>query len=474
MNLAGLRLRHLLVLIAFAVPAPADAREIKTHRIVGPGILDRPVFLTAPPNDVQRVFIVEQHTGEIRILNLADLVVDPTPFLAISNLATGSEQGLLGLAFHPAYDENGLFYVDYTRAGGDTVIAQYATSSDPDRALADETVLLTIDQPQSNHNGGWIGFGPTDGYLYISTGDGGAGNDSGPGHTNGTGNSQDLNSLLGKILRIDVNGDDFPNDASRNYGIPETNPFVNIAAGEIWSYGLRHPYRASFDRESGDLYIGDVGQDTREEVDIQPAGEAGHNFGWRLREGTVETPTGSVGGEAPGATEPIFDYPHGGGGFAGSAVIGGVVYRGPITSLRGRYFFSDFVAGRLWSLRFDGSDSSQFDGTNFTELTDHTLTGDPRFAPDVGSLNPISSFGEDSYGNLYLTKLGSSIDDPPPNTGEIFRVPEPSSRARQLGAILTIAVLRAARFRRGRQLRAETETDAMEHPAQPRQFQALS
>ncbi len=449
--LAARRVRNLLIGLAWVFPAASIAQEITTKRIVGPGVLDRPVFLTAPPNDTQRVFIIEQHTGEIRILNLSDGSVNVAPFLTISSLAKGSEQGLLGLAFHPAFDKNGLFYVNYTRAGGDTVIAQYTISADPEIAVAEETVLLTIDQPQTNHNGGWIGFGPTDGYLYISTGDGGDANDSGSGHTLGTGNAQDLNNLLGKILRIDVNGDDFPNDTTRNYAIPGTNPFVGVASEEIWSYGLRNPYRASFDRQTGDLYIGDVGQEAREEIDVlraidvQPESEVVRNFGWRLREGTILTPTGSVGGQAPGALDPIFDYPHNGAGFAGSAVIGGVVYRGPIESLLGLYFFSDFVTGRLWSLRFDHSESSLFDGSNFTELTDHTLAGDPRFIPDIGSLDPISSFGEDAVGNLYLTKYGSSIF-PLPDTGEIFRVPEPAPRTLHVAAVLAIAALRFRPF----------------------------
>jgi hypothetical protein len=445
-----IQLLLLLLYPAILLPAASAAQEVTTTRIVGPGILDRPVFLTAPPNDMERVFILEQHEGEIRLLNLADGVVNVTPFLTISNLRRGDERGLLGLAFHPEYDDNGQFYVNYNRTDGDTVIARYEVSANPDIAAADETVLLTIVQPQANHNGGWIGFGP-DGYLYISTGDGGNFNDNGPGHTSGTGNSQDLNNLLGKMLRIDVDGDDFPADTTKNYAIPATNPFVGGAAEEIWSYGLRNPYRASFDRDSGDLYIGDVGQDEREEVDVQPAGEAGHNFGWRLREGTIQTP--SVGGIAPGATDPIFDYPHDDDGtpFVGAAVIGGVVYRGPLESLRGRYFFSDFITGRLWSLRFDLSDSSQFDGSNFSELTDHTLTGDPRFIPDVGSLDPISSFGEDAAGNLYMTKLGSSTD-PLPDTGEIFRVPEPSSSTLYASAVLILAGLRAVRFNRHRKL----------------------
>jgi len=435
----------LLVLAGAAAGARTvtAATEVETKRIVGPGVLDRPVFATAPPNDTQRVFVLEQHQGQIRVLHLADGSVDETPFLTIASVSQGGEQGLLGLAFHPDYSENGLFFVNYTQANGDTVIARYTTSADPDVAIATETRLLTIDQPQGNHNGGWIGFSPIDGYLYVATGDGGSANDSGTGHNAVIGNGQDLNSLLGKILRIDVDGDDFPADPDRNYAIPPDNPFVDaVGADEIWAYGLRNPYRASFDRETGDLFIGDVGQNNREEIDVQPAGQAGDNFGWRLREGTIATPTGGVGGIAPGAFDPIFDYLHGSTGFQGFAVIGGVVYRGPVASLRGTYFFGDHATGRLWSLRFDGSPSSEFDGSNFTDLTDHTLAADPRFTPDAGSFGPITSFGEDAAGNFYITKLGTPGDDPDTDTGEVFRVPEPNSEALALAAVVAAAALR--------------------------------
>jgi len=435
-----------LVLLVMAADA-ASATALSTVRVAAE--LLRPVFATAPHGDRDRLFIVEQR-GTIRTL---DISVEP-PVLQVAyylDIQTsvhdnGNEQGLLGLAFHPQYASNGHFYVYYTASpGGLSRVARYSVSGG-DPGDADESsavVLMTLTQPQTNHNGGWIGFSPIDGYLYAAVGDGGNFCDTGGGHTATIGNGQDItNNLLGKMLRIDVDGDDFPGDTTRNYAIPRTNPFVGVASEEIWSYGLRNPYRASFDRETGDLYIGDVGQDEREEVDVQPAGEAGHNFGWRLREGTIQTP--SVGGIAPGgALDPIFDYPHDDDGtaFVGSAVIGGVVYRGPLASLQGRYFFSDFITGRLWSMRFDLSASSQFDGSNFTDLTDHTLMGDPRFVPDVGNLDPISSFGEDAAGNLYFTKLGSSVD-PLPDTGEIFRVPEPTPRALYIAAGLVLAVIK--------------------------------
>ena len=367
--------------------------------------LARPIFVTAPPGDANRLFVVEQHTGRIKILNLASGVINATPFLDIDGLATGNEQGLLGLAFHPQYDENGLFYVNLTINGsGTTHIRRYQVSADPDIADPDTaTTVLTYNQPQSNHNGGWIGFGPEDGLLYIASGDGGSGNDTGSGHTAEIGNAQDItDNLLGKILRIDVNGDDFPGDPARNYAIPITNPFVDSPGDdEIWAYGLRNPWRPSFDRHTGDLYIADVGQGAREEVNFQLALDpGGSNYGWRLREGSIATPS-SVGGPAPpGAVEPIHDYPHVGAPLGGFSISGGYVYRGPIAALQGVYFFADYVTEQIWSFRFDGINKSEF-ANRTTELT-----------PDVGSINSIASFGEDSAGDLYIVDLG----------GEIFKI----------------------------------------------------
>lgn len=431
-----------------SLASPAGA--VSTTRVVGPGVLDRPVFLTAPPGDLDRAFLVEQHTGRIRILDLSDHSIRATPFLTVAGVATGNEQGLLGLAFHPDYDQNGLFYVDYTDAGGDTVIGEYQVSADPDVADPTEIRILGISQPQTNHNGGWIAFGPDDGYLYIATGDGGGSNDDDGGHTAAIGNGQDItDNLLGKILRIDVDADDFPVDPDRNYAIPADNPFVGVTGDdEIWSYGLRNPYRASFDRITGDLYIGDVGQSSREEIDLQPALDAGHNFAWRLREGTIATP--GVGGAKPaGALDPIFDYAHSGAGFTGCAVTGGYVYRGPLVELLGTYFFADYCTAELWSLRYDGSDPSLFDGTNYTDLTDHT--GDPDFTPDQGSFDEISSFGEDAAGNLYVIRLGTRVNGVlQADTGEVFMLPEPSQPTLQLAGLAGLELLVRWRRRRRR------------------------
>ena len=384
----------------------ADVTDYVTVERVASG-LDQPLYVTAPPGDLDRLFIVEKQSGRIKILELASETLKATPFLTVTGLSTVGEQGLLGLAFHPDYESNGYFYVNFTDTGGDTKVVRYQVSG-ADRDVADPNsslVILTIDQPQGNHNGGWLGFGP-DGYLYVNSGDGGGSNDTGPGHVSG-GNAQDVtDNLLGKILRIDVDGDDFPLDDDRNYAIPPTNPFVGSAGDdEIWAYGLRNPWRSSFDRLTGDLYIGDVGQKAREEIDFQPAGSAGgENYGWRLREGTIATPTGGVGGPAPpGAIDPVYDYEHLDGPFdpfEGNSVTGGYVYRGPNLALRGKYFFGDFVSERIWSIEHDGSAA--------TELIDWT----DAFTPDIGSIDQISSFGEDASGNLYVVDLG----------GQVFRV----------------------------------------------------
>jgi hypothetical protein len=274
-----------------------------------------------------------------------------------------------------------------------------------------ELLVLGYAQPQSNHNGGWLAFGP-DGYLYVGSGDGGGGNDSATGHTGGTGNAQDItNNLLGKLLRLDVDGDDFPADPARNYAIPPDNPFVGVTGDdEIWSYGLRNPWRASFDRVTGDLYVGDVGQNTREEIDVQPAASGGgENYGWRLREGTIATPTGGVGGNRPpGSIDPIYDYTRGSGTFQGFSVTGGYVYRGPIAEIHGHYFFADYVGERIWTLVWDGADPADFDGTNWTNLTDRT----GELATGAHGIDAISSFAEDGLGRLYILDLG----------GEIFRI----------------------------------------------------
>lgn len=360
--------------------------------------LARPVFVTAPPGDYHRVFIVEQRSGNIgrvRILNLDTGTLNATPFVSVSPVSTGSEQGLLGLAFHPDYATNGYFYVNFTNAAGTTIIRRYTVSADPNLADPNTALqILSIAQPYSNHNGGWIAFGP-DGYLYAGMGDGGDAGDP-------QGRAQNLTELLGKMLRIDVNGDDFPGDPNSNYSIPPTNPFVGIAGrDEIWAYGLRNPWRCCFDRVTHDLYIADVGQGAWEEVDFQPAtSTGGENYGWRCYEGNHAY---NLTGCAPPETMvfPIHEYSHGGGN---CSITGGYVYRGEICDLRGAYFFADYCSEKIWSFRYDGE--------TLTDFRDRTadLVGGGGFP-----INSITSFGEDAAGELYITALNGNVYKIVPN-----------------------------------------------------------
>jgi Ca2+-binding RTX toxin-like protein len=344
--------------------------------------LNQPLFATAPPGDTGRLFLVEK-TGQIKILDLVTGQVLATPFLDVSGqILTDGERGLLGLAFDPGFASNGFFYVDLINPAGDAEIRRYHVSGNSNVAdPASLTPIITIDQTTaSNHKAGWLGFGP-DGYLYNSSGDGGLPPTS----------AQDLNSLLGKILRIDVHGDDFPADPTRNYAVPADNPFVGTAgADEIFALGLRNPWRPSFDRGLGDFYIADVGNTQYEEIDI---GQKGANYGWPVFEGPVVflggTPTGGS------AVPPIYYYDHS----VGHSITGGYVYRGEGEALQGQYFFADFVQGKVFTLRFDGSAWVATDRTS-------------QIATDVGFVTNPTSFGEDARGNLYLTDFD----------GEVFRL----------------------------------------------------
>jgi glucose/arabinose dehydrogenase len=368
--------------------------------------LSRPVYVTVPAGDTGRLFVVEQHTGRIKILNLDTGTVNPTPFLDIDGLATGNEQGLLGLAFHPDYTSNGFFFVNFTQTDGTTNIRRYRVSgNNPD--IADPSTaatVMTYAQPFSNHNGGWLGFGP-DGFLYIAAGDGGSGND--PGNR-----AQDItDQRLGKILRIDVNGDDFPADQTRNYAIPSDNPFVGTTGDdEIWAYGLRNPWRPSFDRLTGDLYIADVGQNQVEEINFQPASSrGGENYGWRVMEGTrCNISNDPLPCNSPSFMPPIHEYTHSGPPDGGFSITGGYVYRGPIVPLQGIYFFADYVSNQIWSFRFDGANKTDF------------INRTAELSADAGTVRSISSFGEDTLGNLYITNL----DD-----GEVFKIVCESERS---------------------------------------------
>jgi glucose/arabinose dehydrogenase len=344
--------------------------------------LDRPVYATVAPGDYRRLFVLEAHTGQIEIVDLYTSTVNSTPFLDISGLVSGGpEQGLLGLAFHPDYEQNGYFYINYTDVDDNTQVVRYQVSANPDSADENSAVtILSLAQPEPNHNGGWLGFGPNDGYLYISTGDGG-----GAGDPNN--NGQDVTSLLGKLLRIDVDG-------GSPYAIPPDNPFAGAGMGEeIWDYGLRNPWRCSFDRSNGDLYIGDVGQNEWEEISFHDAADAGGiNFGWRLKEATHCYDPPAACDPAGITTDPIHEISHDPGH---CSVIGGYVYRGcAIAGLDGTYFFADWCTGAVWSFRYDGMSKIDFQDRT-TEL-------------GMGNFG-ITSFAQDHYGELYIVMQGGEI-----------------------------------------------------------------
>ncbi|HKE89848.1 MAG TPA: PQQ-dependent sugar dehydrogenase, partial [Gemmatimonadales bacterium] len=352
-------------------PGPGDSAALQ---LVTAGLTD-PVFVTAPPGDTARLFVVEQ-TGLIRVVRHDSLL--PAPFLDLSgHIAAGGERGLLSLAFHPGYAANGHFYVYYTNPVGDIRVVRYTVSAIPEIAdsTTGDTILKAFHETNDNHNGGLLLFGP-DGKLYAGLGDGGAANDP-------PGNGQNLDTLLAKILRIDVDG-------GSPYAIPADNPFVGHAGerGEIWLYGLRNPWRFSFDRTTGDLYIGDVGQNLWEEVDVLSAGSPGGvNYGWNVMEGLHCFQAASC--SQTGLALPVVEYGHS----VGCAVTGGYVYRGSrIAALAGVYFYGDFCSGWVRSFRYAGGAA--------TERRDW---------PSLSVSGGLSSFGQDASGELYITSLSGSL-----------------------------------------------------------------
>ena len=336
--------------------------------------LEEPTHVTHAGDGSGRLFVVEKD-GRIRIVRDGALVDEP--FLDISDLvgSEGSEQGLLSVAFHPSYGENGRFFVNYTDTAGDTVIARYTVSSEPDVAdPASALTVLTIEQPAGNHNGGQNAFGP-DGYLYIGMGDGGGAGDRFE-------NAQNRGVLLGKMLRIDV-------DSAEPYAIPPDNPFVGQEGTrpEIWALGLRNPWRFSFDRQTGDMYIGDVGQNAKEELNFQPANSpGGENYGWNTMEATdcYDPPSGC---DETGLVMPIAEHTQD----QGCSITAGFRYRGQdVPEFADAYIFGDYCSGNIWALTQDGGDS-----WTKTLLLEH----------DSG----LSSFGEDEQGELYMVNLGDGI-----------------------------------------------------------------
>jgi glucose/arabinose dehydrogenase len=351
---------------------------------------ERPVWAGVPKGVDGKIWVMEQ-AGKVWIVDEKTGEREKEPFLDVSNDVTrkGNEEGLLGLAFAPDFQKTGRFYVNYTDKETQTRIVRFTSDDRKTTNHSTEEVVMKYPSEFSNHNGGWLDFGP-DGMLYIGNGDGGSGNDPKQ-------RAQDLASHLGKILRIDVSPE-------TGYKIPTDNPFIEDknAKPEIWAYGVRNPWRCSFDRETGDFWIGDVGQNAWEEIDFMPKGKgAGANYGWRLREGLFATPKPKIGGDLPsGAIEPVYTYKHGTGEQEGLSVTGGYVYRGPIKELQGRYVFADYQNPRIWSFKLESGTASDF--------KDHTK----ELQPEGGRINLIASFAEDNAGNLFI------ID----HTGPIYRI----------------------------------------------------
>ncbi|HEX2897787.1 MAG TPA: PQQ-dependent sugar dehydrogenase [candidate division Zixibacteria bacterium] len=376
----ALKLGGLLVISMLIWSTMAKSQTPLAIDTVASGLVN-PVLVTFAPGDSTRIFILEQ-PGRIRVVRNDTLIV--TPFMDIDPIvgSSGSEQGLLGLAFHPNYQSNKFFYVNYTNNSGNTVVARYSVTGNPDVADPNSALtILTIAQPFSNHNGGMIAFGPSDGYLYIGMGDGGSGGD--PGNR-----AQNPLNILGKMLRIDVN-------SGSPYAIPPSNPFVGNGSylPEIWALGLRNPWRFSFDRVTGDLWTADVGQGEIEEIDFQDGSSTGgENYGWRLMEGDSCFDPPDMCDTLVGLAGPVTFYTHGGSPFRCS-VTGGYVYRGcAIPDLQGHYFYGDYCSGQIWSFRYDG-----------VNISDSTQRTSDLAAGSIG----ISSFGEDFYGELYICSHGN-------------------------------------------------------------------
>ena len=352
---------------ASALPAEVSLRAVE----VASG-LSNPLYLTAPPGD-DRLFVVEQ-AGRVRIIKGGVLL--PQPFVDITaRVSSGGERGLLSIAFHPQYATNGYVYASYTDLAGDTRIERYSVSqtnvdaADPTSAR----LVLSVAQPYANHNGGLVLFGP-DGMFYVGLGDGGSGGDP---HNNG----QSTATLLGKLLRLDVDG-------GTPYAIPAGNPFIGQAGarGEIWALGLRNPWRFAFDRVAGLLYVADVGQSQWEEIHAVAADRPGVNYGWRILEGSQCY--GAATCNAQGLERPVVEYSHA----EGCSVTGGAPYRGSLLpGIVGHYFYSDYCAGFLRSFRYENGQAVD------------------RRSWDVGTLGSVLSFGEDAAGELYILSVNGRV-----------------------------------------------------------------
>jgi glucose/arabinose dehydrogenase len=345
---------------------------------------NRPVWVGMPKVSAKQLWVMEQH-GVITVVDPATGKKSELFDIHEKVSRKGNEEGMLGLAFAPDFAKTGRFYINYTDKEHFTCISRFVYQNGSVDASKEE-IILRYKQDFQNHNGGWIDFGP-DKMLYIGNGDGGSGNDPKQ-------RGQDLSSLLGKMLRIDVSGD-------KGYTVPSDNPFVNKkdAKPEIWAYGVRNPWRCSFDSKTGDFWMADVGQNLWEEINhIEHAKASGANFGWRLREGDIATPAKDVGGDKPkGHIDPVYVYKHGGGSTEGFSVTGGYVYRGPIKELQGRYIFADYQNPRIWSFVSKNGKAADF--------KDHTAD----LQPEGGKIKQIPSFGEAPDGTVYIVDHSGPI-----------------------------------------------------------------
>jgi glucose/arabinose dehydrogenase len=408
-------------LLIGSTKSPLQAQSLSSVLVPSTGLAS-PLYATYAPGASQQnnLFVVEK-TGAIKVVNLSSGVGATSTLINIASTGANflqdpaTEQGLLGLAFHPNFQTNGYFYVHYNYGTGNGNVRVERYQMNPlTNAIVPAGQQTVIQYPHTvgtNHNGGWMQFSPRDNFLYVASGDGGSGNDP-------NNNGQNTNALAGKMLRLDVNSDAFPgNDAiniAKNYAIPSTNPFAaSGGAPEVWAYGLRNPWRNSFDRVTGDLWIADVGQSTREEINFQPdTSPGGVDYGWRLREGKIANPAGGIGGVDANATDPIYDYPRTDGG----SITGGYVYRGGDLlaggkNLDGTYIYGDYTSGNLWSFRYDET-------TNLiTEFTNRSA--ELKAGTSIGAFD-IVSFGEDAFGRMYIVDFdgqlyritGSTIPEP--------------------------------------------------------------
>ncbi len=370
--------------------------------------LAQPLYGVAAPGDPDHLYVLEQKTGKVQVVDLATGAIAASPLLDLdeSQLLTDGERGALGLAFDPDYAVNGKVFVSVVTSANRSEVWSFtrapgATTID----LSTKAVVISIGHSFNQHYAGWIDFGP-DGYLYMATGDGGSVGDP-------NNNSQNLNNLQGKILRLDVDGDDFPNNPTKNYAIPDDNPYRGIpGADEVWASGLRNPWRNSFDAVTGDLYIADVGQDEREEINVIPAGSpGGMNFGWRLKEGSLDAYPNPA--STAVLTGPALELTHEAGPFGGVSITGGYVYQGP-GGAQGLYLFGDFVRNHLWATRITD------EGAQFLVNLDADLR------VDAGKLDLVASYAVDAAGRLYA--LGRD--------GELFRL-TPSEASGDAGDVLS-------------------------------------